>query len=139
MGQLSSVREEINRLFDTTFGASPASTDFFSGWVPALDLYEDKDNLVLRLEVPGMRREEIDISFQDGLLTISGERKAEERPEVLETYRSERFTGRFHRSLELPKPVQSDKAFAVYRDGVLTVTLPKTDEARPKQIEVKVD
>ena len=86
-----------------------------------------------------MKREEIDISLHDGLLTVSGERKAEDRGEGVELHRAERFHGRFQRSLELPKPVQSDRASATYKDGVLTIVLPKTEAAKPKQIDVKTD
>ena len=136
--QLSTLREEINRLFDSPFGDLTRRMELFSGWAPALDLYEDKDNLIVKAELPGMKREEIDISVHDGTLTISGERKYEEKNADLEPYRSERFFGRFHRTLALPKPVQSDKAKATYKDGILTVVLPKTEEAKPKQIEVTV-
>ena len=86
-----------------------------------------------------MKREEIDISFHDGTLTISGERKYEQKNQDAETYRAERFFGKFHRTLALPKPVQSDQAKATYKDGILTVTLPKTEEAKPKQIQVNVN
>ncbi len=103
-----------------------------------MDLYEDKDNLIVKAELPGMKKEGINISFHDGTLTISGERNLEEKHEGAEPCRSERFFGRFHRTLALPKPVQSDKAKAAYKDGILTVTLPKTEEAKPKQIEVNV-
>ena len=136
--QLSTLREEINRLFDSPFGDLTRRMELFSGWAPALDLYEDKDNLIVKAELPGMKREEIDISVHDGTLTISGERKYEEKNADLEPYRSERFFGRFHRTLALPKPVQSDKAKATYKDGILTVVLPKTEEAKLKQIEVTV-
>jgi HSP20 family protein len=137
--QLTTVRDEINRLFDSTFGDFTRGTELFNGWTPALDLYEDKDNLIVKAELPGMKREEIDISIQEGTLVISGERKYEETSNDSELYRSERFFGRFHRTLALPKPVLSDKAKASYKDGILTVILPKTEEAKPKQIEVKVD
>ena len=136
--QVTSLRDEINRLFDGPFADRTRSTDLFNRWTPALDLYEDKDNLIVKAELPGMKKEDIDISFHDGTLTISGERKHEEKQEDAETCRSERFFGRFHRTLALPKPVQSDKAKAAYEDGILTVTLPKTEEAKPKQIEVNV-
>ena len=137
--QLSTLREEINRLFDSPFGELTRRMELFNGWAPALDLYEEKDNLIVTAELPGMKREEINISVHDGTLTISGERKYAEQNQNTEPYRSERFFGRFHRTLSLPKPVQSDKAKASYRDGVLTVTLPKTEEAKPKQIEVSVN
>ena len=136
--QLSTLREEINRLFDSPFGELTRRIDLFNGWTPALDLYEDTDNLIVKAELPGTKREEIDISVHDGTLTISGERKYEEKNQDAEPYRSERFFGRFHRTLALPKPVQSDKATANYKDGILTVILPKTEEAKPKQIQVNV-
>jgi HSP20 family protein len=137
--QLSTLGEEINRLFDSPFGELTRRIELFNGWTPALDLYEDKDNLIVKTELPGMKREEIDISVHDGRLTISGERKYEENKQDTEPYRSERFFGRFHRTLALPKPVQADKAKANYKDGILTVTLPKTEEAKPRQIAVSVN
>ena len=136
--QLTNVRDEINRLFDSTSGGFARGTELFNGWTPALDLYEDKDNLIVKAELPGMKREEIEISVQDGTLVISGERKYEETSKNSEPYRSERLFGRFHRTVALPKPVLSDKAKATYKDGILTVVLPKTEEAKPKHIEVKV-
>jgi len=137
--QFSTLREEINRLFDSPFGELTRRTELFNGWAPALDLYEDKDNLIVTAELPGMKREEIDISVHDGTLTLSGERKYEEKNQAAEPYRSERFFGRFHRTLALPKQVQTDKAKATYNDGILTITLPKTEEAKPKQIQVNVN
>jgi HSP20 family protein len=100
-------------------------------------LYEDKDNLVVKAELPGMKKEEIDISLHQGSLIISGERKVESQGDDSETSRSERFFGRFQRALELPKPVDPNRVTAVYKDGILTVTLPKTEESKPKQITVK--
>ena len=135
---LSTLGAEINRLFDSPFGELTRHMELLNGRTPALDVYEDKDSLIVKAELPGMKREEIDLSFHDGTLTISGERKYEEKNEDAETYRTERFFGKFHRTLTLPKPVQSDKAKATYKDGILTVTLPKTEEAKPKQIQVNV-
>ena len=137
--QLSTLREEINRLFDSPFGELTRHMELFNGWTPAVDLYEDKDNLIVKAELPGMKREEIDISVHDGTLTISGERKLEEKNPDGEPFRSERFFGRFHRTLALPKAVEPDKAKANYQDGLLTVVLPKTEEAKPKQIQVNVN
>lgn len=135
--RLVNLREEINRLFDYPLGDLTES-EFFNRWTPALDLYEDKDNLVVKAELPGMKKEEIDISLHDGSLTLSGERTVEEKWQDGEVSRSERFSGRFQRTLALPKAVEANKVKAVYRDGILTVTLPKTEESKPKQIEVKV-
>jgi HSP20 family protein len=135
--QWNTLQQEINRLFESPSFAGPRG-DLFSGWSPALDLTEDKENVYVRLELPGFQRSDLDISLHEGVLNVSGERKAEPREDTVETYRAERFFGRFHRSVSLPKPVKTDKVKAQYRDGILTVTLPKTEEVRPKQIEVQV-
>lgn len=108
-------------------------------WNPALDLYENKDNVLVKVEVPGLKKEDIDVSLEEGVLTISGERKSEQKSEETETRRSERFTGQFSRSVALPAEVKADEVTAAYNDGVLTVTLPKAEAAKPKQIEVKVN
>jgi len=136
LDQLNNLREEINRLFESPFGEYSRNTDFF-GWAPVIDLYEGKDDLIVRAELPGMNKEEIDISLHEGSLIISGERKVGSDDQDAETSRSERFFGRFQRALELPKPVDASKVTATYKDGILTVTLPKTEESKPKQITVK--
>ena len=136
--QLTSLREELNRLLELPFGEWNHDRQLFNGWTPAVDIYEDKDTFTVKAELPGMKREEIEISYHDGALSISGERKFEEKSTDNEPYRSERFFGRFHRTLTLPKSVQSDQAKATYKNGILTVVLPKTEESKPKQIEVNV-
>jgi len=135
--QLSSLRDEIDRLFEAPLSSlTELSQPFSGGWVPAIDLYEDRDNYVVKMELPGMKKEEIDISLHNGVLSITGERKDEEKHEDAETYRSERFFGRFQRSVTLPAVVEGDKVNASYKDGILTVTLPKAEEAKPKQITI---
>jgi HSP20 family protein len=110
----------------------------FSGWSPALDLYQNNDNVVAVIELPGMRKEDIEISLHDGTLTISGERKSEpSNGEKAE--RTERYVGKFRRSITLPTRVNANKVIATYRDGILTVTLPKAEEAKPRQIQVTID
>ena len=104
-----------------------------------MDVYQEKDNLIVKVELPGMKREDIEVSLHDGSLSISGERKAGDKYQDAEVYRAERFVGRFQRSVTLPTAVAGDKIKAQYKDGILTVTLPKTEEAKPKQIEVTVD
>jgi HSP20 family protein len=136
--QWSNLRDEINRLFELPFGDSGRDSEFF-GWAPAVDVYEDNDRLVVKAELPGLKKEEIDISLHQGSLIISGERKQEFENHDGESSRSERFFGRFQRALELPKPVNSDQVTATYKDGILTVTLAKTEESKPKQIAVKAD
>ncbi|MBL9138344.1 MAG: Hsp20/alpha crystallin family protein [Verrucomicrobiales bacterium] len=128
------LQEEVQRLLEAPL--SDFGTQFFNVWAPALDVYEDKDNIVVKLEVPGMKRENFDLALHDGVLSISGERKFEEKRQKAAGYRAERFEGRFQRSVTLPKAVQTDKVSATYRDGILTVTLPIAAEARPKQIVV---
>jgi HSP20 family protein len=110
-----------------------------SGWTPALDVSEDKDNVYVRVELPGMRKEDIDVSLHNGSLSISGERKSEEEFKDAEVYRAERFFGRFQRTVTLPTQVAADKIKAQYKDGLLNVTLPKAEEAKPKHIDVHVN
>ena len=136
--RLSNLREELDRLFEAPLSEFNPASPMLSGWTPSLDLYEEKDNFIVQAELPGMKKEDIDISLHEGALSIAGERKSEEKQEDAETYREERFFGRFHRSITLPKPVVADKVKATYTDGVLTVTLPKSEEVKPKQIEVSV-
>jgi HSP20 family protein len=126
-------------LFESPLAELARTSQILSGWTPALDLYEDKDNFVVKAELPGMKREDIEVSLHEGSLSISGERKSEEKHADAEVYRTERFFGRFQRTVTLPTPVAAAKVKAAYKDGVLTITLPKTEEAKPKQIEVNVN
>ena len=138
VGRLTDLRDEIDRLFESPLAELTRTRQLLSGWTPAIDLFEDKDNFILRAELPGMKKEDIDLSLNDGSLSISGERKSEDKYQDAEVYRAERFFGRFQRTISVPAPVSADKIKAQYKDGILTVTLPKTEEAKPKHIEVKV-
>ncbi len=138
VGRLSDLRNEIDRLFEGPLTGLAQASRVFSDWTPALDVFEDKDNFVVKAELPGMKREEIEVTLHDGSLSISGERKSETKDENAEVYRAERYVGRFQRTVTLPATVASDKVNAQYKDGVLTVTLPKTEEAKPKQINVSI-
>jgi HSP20 family protein len=138
-GRLSSLRDELDRLFESPWIELARTSQLLSGWTPALDIHEDKDNFIVRAELPGMKREEIDVSLHDGALSLSGERKMEQKFEEAEVYRTERFFGKFQRTVSLPAAVAADKVKAQYKDGVLTITLPKTEEAKPKQIDVNVN
>ena len=133
--RLASLRDEVNRLFEGTFHTQ--GVGLFTGWNPALDVYQDKNHVFVKTELPGMKKEDISISLEDGVLSISGERKQEETKKG-ESFRSERYFGRFHRGVSLPTAVDSAKVTAAYKDGILTVTLPKAEEAKPKQIQVNV-
>ena len=131
----SGLRDELNSLFDLPLLNGFNRHDLFSGWSPALDLYQNNDNIVAVLELPGMRKEDIELSLHDGTLTISGERKSSSSNGE-QAERTERYVGTFRRSISLPARVDSNKVSAAYRDGILTVTLPKAEEAKPKHIEV---
>jgi len=137
---LSSLRDEIDRLFESPLSwFENGSQPFSSGWVPAIDVYEDKDHVFVRAEVPGIKKDEIEISLHEGVLTLSGERKLEKDYEKANSHRVERFAGRFQRSITLPHPVDAAKVRATYKDGILAVTLPKAEEAKPKQISVSAE
>ena len=138
LGRLSNLRDELDSLFELPFLSNFANqTQLFSGWTPALDLYQSNDNVVAVIELPGMRKEDIEISLHEGMLTISGERK-QETGENGNAERSERYVGKFRRSISLPARVDASKVNATYKDGILTVTLPKAEEAKPRQIQVNV-
>jgi HSP20 family protein len=139
LGRLSSLRDELDRLFGEPLSELARTSGLLGGGFPALDLREDKDNFVVTAELPGMKKDDIGVSLHEGSLSISGERKSEEKVENAEVYRSERFLGRFQRTVTLPAPVAADKIKAQYKDGVLTITLPKLEEAKPKQIDVQVN
>jgi HSP20 family protein len=132
----SNLRNELNSFFDMPFSSGFGPTgQLFTGWSPAFDLYESGDHLVAVVELPGMRKEDIDISLHDGTLTISGERKREiNNGETAQ--RTERYVGTFRRSIALPTRVDASKVGATYQNGILKVTLPKAEEAKPKQIQV---
>jgi HSP20 family protein len=132
---VANLRDEINRLFDAPF-AGAQETELFNTWSPAVDVYEDKENLVAQLEAPGLKKEDIEVSLHDGALTISAERREEKAAGESEEHRTERYFGRFQRTISLPKPVDSAKVKATYKDGILTVTLPKSEEAKPRQITI---
>lgn len=138
LNRWASLRDDLDTLLELPFlTSSGRQTQLFSGWTPALDLYQNNDNVVAVVELPGMRKEDIEISLQDGMLAIAGERKAESGQENGAT-RTERSTGKFRRTITLPTRVDANKVTATYKDGILTVTLPKAEEAKPKQIQVNV-
>jgi HSP20 family protein len=136
---LSTLRNEIDRLFQAPLGELARTSHLLRGAGPALDIFEDKDSFVVKAELPGMKKEDINVSLHDGSLSISGERKNETKSEGTEVYRAERFFGRFQRTVNLPSQVAADKISAEYKNGILTVTLPKAEEAKPKQIDVQVN
>ena len=134
LARLSAFQQEVDRLFDLSpFAAAPHGN---GGWSPALDLHQDKDSFFVRAELPGMKKEEIALSLHDGLLTISGERQHEKAHDEKTPLRNERFFGHFERTITLPMQVDGTRVQAAYEDGILTVTLPKAEAAKPRQIEI---
>ena len=140
----SVLQNRLNRLFEETFGPyttqAPISDDpgAFTTWTPLCDIYETDKNIVIKTELPEVKRENVSVMFDNNVLTISGERKADE--EKGQSYhRQERIYGRFLRSFTLPPFVDTGKITAESKEGMLLITLPKVEEAKAKQIEVKVE
>jgi HSP20 family protein len=133
----STLRDELNSFFETPLWSNfGRAGQLFTGWSPALDLYQTNDNVVAVVELAGMRKEDIDISLHDNTLTVSGERKRESTKGD-KAERTERYVGTFRRSISLPTRVDASRVSATYEEGILKVSLPKAEEAKPKQIKVK--
>ncbi len=133
---LNDMQSEMNRLFDSFFGRPSPAVGVERVWAPAVDVYETKDELVLSAELPGLNEKDIHLSITGDILTLRGERQWNAETKGDSFYRSERWFGKFERAL--PLPVQADKVKAKYRDGVLTVSLPKAEEIKPKEIKIDV-
>ena len=118
-------------------------TDFYGGgrsWMPAVDIFETNDSeYVVKAELPDVKREDIGVTFENGVLTLTGERKAEFDQNTGTYHRSERAYGRFSRSFTLPATVDANRIHAAYKDGVLTIRVPQREEAKPRQIAVDVE
>jgi len=135
--ELGSLQNEMNRLFNTVFDTpAPGNGGTLRRWVPAMDLVESVDHFVLRADLPGMSEEDIKIEFEDGTLTVSGERKAEHEEREEGYYRVERAFGTFSRSLTLPKGIDAEGVTANFDRGVLEVRIPKPEERKPRRIEI---
>ncbi len=134
------LRDDFDRLFRSLFSRFPGfhegEDDF---WSPAMDIEEDNDNIVVKTEIPGMKKDDIMVSVRNNMLTVSGERKQKTETKNKTYHRIERSHGKFSRTVTLPSEVEADKVKAAYKDGVLSITLPKPASAKPKQIEVKIE
>ena len=137
--ELHSVQQEVNRLFGTLFEPQAAGGGVQGGrWIPAMDLVEGKDEYVLRADLPGVAEGDVKIEFEDDVLTISGERRAEQEQRREGYYRLERAAGRFSRSLTLPEGVDPQSVAASFERGVLEVKIPKPAERKPHRVAIKV-
>jgi HSP20 family protein len=133
---ITSLRDEMNRLFSRTIGeGSPAG----SAWTPAVDIFDASDAILLKAELPGLAADDIDIEVDDNVLTLKGERRFEDRVEEGRYYRLERAYGQFQRSVTLPQGVKPDEITASFDQGVLTVRVPKADEVKPRKIAVEAN
>ena len=128
---LLNLQQEVNRLFN---GSSLGST----AWAPAVDVYDNKDSLVIKADLPGLTQKDIDVSIEDDILKIKGQKKQEQEVKEDNYYRLERAYGSFERSFSLPVSVDAAKIKAAYKDGVLQLTLPKKEQPKPKQIKVDI-
>jgi HSP20 family protein len=134
--EVDTLQTEMNRVFDAFFGNRPGNGGTAQRWVPAMDLVEDKNDLVLRADLPGLSEDDVDIEVKDGVLTISGERKTEEKKEEEGYYRVERAFGRFSRSLTLPDGIDPEQVKAKFDNGVLEVRIPKPEERKPHRVSI---
>lgn len=141
MRDLMSVQDEMNRMFDRFFGREPWEDEEFMApakWYPMVDIKENKDEFTVLAELPGMKKDDIHITFTNGRLVLEGERKKEKEEKDANYHRVERAYGKFYRSFDLPTAVQGDKINAEFKDGILKISLPKAEEVKPKEIDVKV-
>jgi len=136
--ELGDIQSEVNRLFDSFFGRPFQGGAPERAWAPAADMYETKDELVIKADLPGMSEKDVQVSITGDLLSLKGHRAEPEDVKPEQYFRAERWAGRVERVFQLPIPVQADRVRAGYRDGVLTVTLPKVEAVKPKEIKIDV-
>ncbi len=135
--ELMTLREDMDRFFNNFFGRSV--TENYEGvWTPVVDIEEDKDNYIVRAELPGLRKEDITISVRGSRLALSGERAYESEDKGKTYHRIERSYGKFVRHINLPNEIDESKVKATYQDGILTVILPKPEATRPREIQIEI-
>jgi HSP20 family protein len=132
-----SLQEEMNRLFDDFSG--PSQTADETVWAPRVDISETKDDIIVKAELPGVSPESINVDIVNNTLTVQGEKTKDDTVEGENFYRVERIYGKFMRSFSLPQRVKADEVKARYKDGILFVTIPKAEEAKPREIKVEVE
>lgn len=135
--ELNSLQREMNRMFDTFFRDVDDEVSGEPAWYPSLDVKETADRVEVSAELPGMRKEDIKVSIRDNVLHLTGEKKREEEEKDANFHRVERVYGMFSRAVTLPAHVEVDKVEAYFKDGVLRLILPKAEQEKPKQIEIK--
>ena len=138
-GELSSFRKEMDNLWNRFFGEAPFARPLAKEWSPSVDISETKDKLLIKAELPGLEAKDVNVSISGDLLIIKGEKDKEEEEKDEHYHCIERCCGSFQRSFRLPVNVQADKVEAAFDKGVLKITLPKIEEAKKKEIEIKVN
>jgi HSP20 family protein len=139
-GDLFSIQNEMNQLFGRVFGQQPGlGRGGQRLWAPALDIAERPDAYLVTVELPGVKPEDLDITLESGVLTVQGERRFQDESQDQQWHRVERRYGAFRRSITLPSQAQADKVEASFEHGVLHITVPKTEAAMPKRIEVRAE
>ena len=136
--ELFGIGRDMDRLFDGLWGHGDGAAPREAVWRPSVDIAETDHDFVLTADLPGIAREDLDLTVVDGRLTIKGQRRRESDSKEGNVHRVERAHGTFTRAFDLPAAIDPETVAATYKDGVLTVTVPKAEEARPRQIEVKV-
>lgn len=137
---LMSLQEEMNRLFESSMGSPQRSSGLMgSDFVPAVDILRSNDNIIIRADVPGMTKENLDVTVLNNRLFIRGEKKRETEADESNAHRLERFYGTFERVVDLPAPVNPESIKATFRDGVLEVTAPIKEEAKPRRVTLEVN
>jgi HSP20 family protein len=137
--ELTRMQEDFNRLVSGFFRDDAFETSFARGaWEPAVDISETNDDYFITAELPGLNKDDVKVSYEDGILLIRGEKRQEKEEKGKNYHRIERNYGNFERSFHLPSRIMIDKIDAKFKDGVLTLTLPKAEEARPKEIPIKI-
>ncbi len=137
-GELGSFRGEMDRLWDKFFGERPLIRGFEGEWSPSVDISETEDKILVKAELPGLDAKDVNVSISGDLLTVKGEKRREEEEKDEHHHYVERYVGTFQRSFRLPVSIQTDKIEAKFDKGVLKITLPKVEEAKKREIEVKV-
>ena len=133
---LRKMHDEMDRLFSTFWQKGDLDLSEAAAWSPAVDLYEDKDQIVVKAEIPGVKKEDVSLTLTEDMLTIKGERKAEKEERRENFYRMEGSYGMFSRTLQLPRPVKFEEAKAEYKDGILRIVLPKSETSKTREIKI---
>ncbi|MEW5896014.1 MAG: Hsp20/alpha crystallin family protein [Candidatus Omnitrophota bacterium] len=138
--EMENIQKQMNDLFNLSLSRGHAGdmTLLGSQWIPSVDIYDSRENILVKADLPGLKKDEIEVTIEDDNLVLKGEKKKESEVREENCFRTERFYGSFYRTIALPNSVDASKVEAKYHDGVLTLTLPKKEESKPKRISVDI-